>query len=114
MKIDASIEAEFKTSLFDIFETKLGVSVTTGFDWSHAGSKVCDSIVEIDVITTVQPGKFLKVQQAVGMVNDLAGSQRALRLPLGIILSKHKLLIFYIFLLATLLKCNFLAILGCH
>ena len=73
MKIDTSIEAEFKTSLFDIFEAKLGVSVTTGFDWSHAGSKVYDSIVEIDVITTVQPGKFLKVQQAVGMVNDLAG-----------------------------------------
>ena len=41
-------------------------------------------------------------------------SQRALRLPLGIILSKHQLLIFTIFLLATLLKCNFLAILGCH
>ena len=73
MKIDTSIEAEFKTSLFDLFEKKLGVSVTTGFDWSHAGSKVYDSIVEIDVITTVQPGKFLKVQQAVGMVNDLAG-----------------------------------------
>ena len=73
MKIDTSIEAEFKTSLFDIFETKLGVSATTGFDWTHAGSKVYDSIVEIDVITTVQPGKFLKVQQAVGMVNDLAG-----------------------------------------
>ena len=40
-------------------------------------------------------------------------AQRALRLPIGINLSKHKLLIFYIFLLATLGECNFLAILGC-
>ena len=40
-------------------------------------------------------------------------AQRALRLPIGINLSKHKLLIFYLFLLATLHECNFLAILGC-
>ena len=45
--------------------------------------------------------------------NMSRGSQRALRLPIGINLSKHKLLIFYIFLLATLHECNFLAILGC-
>ena len=32
---------------------------------------------------------------------------------IGINLSKSKLLIFYIFLLATLHECNFLAILGC-
>ena len=39
--------------------------------------------------------------------------QRALRLPIGINLSKRKMLIFYLFLLATLHECNFLAILGC-
>ena len=40
-------------------------------------------------------------------------AQRALRLPIGINLSKRKMLIFYLFLLATLHECNFLAILGC-
>ena len=57
--------------------------------------------------------KVLRGHLATFLAGNERLSQRALRLPIGINLSKHKLLIFYIFLLATLHECNFLAILGC-
>ena len=70
MNIDATISYELKASIFEMFEEKLGVSVTTGYNWSKAGSEVYNSQVEIDVKSTVKPGEVLQIQQAVGRVND--------------------------------------------
>ena len=70
MNIDATISYELKASIFEMFEEKLGVSVTTGYNWSKASSEVYNSQVEIDVKSTVKPGEVLQIQQAVGRVND--------------------------------------------
>ena len=70
MNIDATISYELKASIFEMFEEKLGVSVTTGYNWSKAGSEVYNSQVEIDVKSTVKPGEVLQIQQAVGRVDD--------------------------------------------
>ena len=70
MNIDATISYELKASIFEMFEEKLGVSVTTGYNWSKAGSEVYNSQVEIDVKSTVKPGEVLQIQQAVGRVNN--------------------------------------------
>ena len=70
MNIDATISYELKASIFEMFEEKLGVSVTTGYNWSKASSEVYNSQIEIDVKSTVKPGEVLQIQQAVGGVND--------------------------------------------
>ena len=70
MKIDTTISYELKASIFEMFEEKLGVSVTTGYNWSKASSEVYNTQVEIDVKSTVKPGEVLQIQQAVGRVND--------------------------------------------
>ena len=66
MSIDTSIETSMKASLYGIFEASIGISVSTGYDWSLAESQVFSEQVTIEVKASVRPGFILQIQQAQG------------------------------------------------
>ena len=66
MSIDTSIEYSMKASIFEIFEESIGMSVSTGYDWSQAGSQVYNEQETIEVKASVRPGFILQIQQAQG------------------------------------------------
>ena len=70
MSIDESIKASMKMSIFSIFQTSLGMSVSTGYDWTKAGSQVFNEQVTIEVKASVRPGFILQIQQAQGKCGD--------------------------------------------
>ena len=53
-------------SLFGIMN-KLGVSVSTGYDWTKVSSEVKEDEESIEVKVSVPPGKVLYVKQVVGL-----------------------------------------------
>jgi len=66
MHIDDTVSAEMKAGFFDIFETTIGVSVTTGYNWNEVSTEAQSETREFWVQTDVPAGKLLQIQQAVG------------------------------------------------
>jgi len=67
MSVDETVSAEMSEGFFDIFETKIGVSVTTGYNWNEVSSEAQSETREFWVQTDVPAGKTLQIQQAKGM-----------------------------------------------
>ena len=55
-----------KASLYGIFEESIGISISSGYDWSHAESQVSSEQVTIEVKASVRPEFILQIQQAQG------------------------------------------------
>jgi hypothetical protein len=39
MSVDVTVKNEMSSKFFDIFSEKIGISVSTGYDWSYASSE---------------------------------------------------------------------------
>ena len=57
MKVDITVEAELKAEFFDIFSADIGVSATTGYDWTHATDSTKSEQTTITVEAEAPPGK---------------------------------------------------------
>ena len=67
MSIDATIQASMESSFFGLFSASVGVSVTTGYDWTQTTEATKSEQVTIEVRSTVGPGYILQIQQATGL-----------------------------------------------
>ena len=43
MSVDVTVKNEMSAKFFDIFSEKIGISVSTGYDWSYASSETVRS-----------------------------------------------------------------------
>merc|ERR1711860_45001 len=66
MEIDVALAAEMKIQFFGLFSASLGLSVETGFDWTHTSTAVQSDIVTIRVSADAPPGMVLTIEQTVG------------------------------------------------
>jgi len=66
MSVDATISYEVKAGFFGLFEARLGVSVTTGYDWSETSSQAQSETKEFTVSTEVPGGRMIQIQQTKG------------------------------------------------
>ena len=57
MSIDSSIEYSMTAKFFDMFEESLGISVTTGYDWSKTSSQAKSETESFTVSAQVPPCK---------------------------------------------------------
>ena len=57
MSIDTSIEASLSTSFFEFFDASLGVSVSTGYDWTQTSQATKSEEHSFEVQTDVPPGR---------------------------------------------------------
>jgi len=64
--VSTTIEWEMKQAFFDIFEASLGVSVTTGHDWSETVTEEQDTEQEVTDKIAVASGGCVKIFQATG------------------------------------------------
>ena len=55
--MDITVEAELKAEFFDIFSADIGVSATTGYDWTHATDSTKSEQTTITVEAEAPPGK---------------------------------------------------------
>ena len=56
--MDITVEAELKAEFFDIFSADIGVSATTGYDWTHATDSTKSEQTTITVEAKAPPGKY--------------------------------------------------------
>ena len=70
MSIDATVSASMEASFFGLFGTELGVSATTGYDWTETTEATKNEQITIEVKSSVRPGYILKIQQAMGKCGD--------------------------------------------
>merc|ERR1711872_178161 len=66
MSVDETVSAEMSEGFFDIFETKIGVSVTTGYNWNDMSTEAQSETREFWVQTDVPAGRTLQIQQTKG------------------------------------------------
>ena len=59
MKIDETIKISMSTSFFDLFSTDIGISLETGYDWTHTSSRAKSETEQFHVETIVKPRKLL-------------------------------------------------------
>jgi len=70
MSIDSSIEYSMSASFFNIFEESIGISVTTGYDWSHTSSQAKSETETFKVAAVVPPYTLLQINGAEGNCGD--------------------------------------------
>jgi len=66
MSIDETIEYEMSIQFWEIFEERMGMSVSTGYDWGHVSTQTKSEQTTITVDGTVPPGYVLVIEQTVG------------------------------------------------
>merc|ERR1711872_263322 len=66
MSIDATVSAEMSAAFWDIFEVKLGFSITTGYNWNEVSTEAKSEIQEFTVKTDVPAGESIQIQQTKG------------------------------------------------
>jgi len=66
MSIDSSIEYSMTAKFFDMFEESLGISVTTGYDWSKTSSQAKSETESFTVSAQVPPYTLLQINGAEG------------------------------------------------
>merc|ERR1719348_564550 len=70
MSIDETVSGEMSAGFFDIFETKLGFSVSTGYNWNEVSTEAQSETKEFTVETNVPAGESIKIEQAKGHCGD--------------------------------------------
>jgi len=66
MSIDETVSAEMSAGFFDIFEEKIGFSVTTGYNWNEVSTEAQSETKEFSVQTDVPAGEIIQIQQTKG------------------------------------------------
>merc|ERR1711915_922937 len=66
MSADATISEEMSVAFFEIFEAKIGVSVTTGYNWNKVSSQAQNEVKKYTDSVEVPAGKIIQMQQAKG------------------------------------------------
>merc|ERR1711915_808692 len=66
MSVDTTVEAEMSAQFWRIFEARMGMSVTTGYDWGHVSTETKSEQTTITVEGTAPPGTVLVIEQVVG------------------------------------------------
>jgi len=66
MSIDTTIEASMSASFFSFFSADLGISSTTGYDWTQTSSQAKSETEEFKVETVVPPHSILIIEGAEG------------------------------------------------
>jgi len=67
--ISARVSAEIQGHFFKLFSANIGVSVNTGYDWTHISIETMSEEVSVQVESSAQPGQLLIIEQAVGHCN---------------------------------------------
>ena len=57
MSLDVSIETELKLQFWLIFSQTLGLSATTGYDWTHTSESTKNEQITITVEADAPPGQ---------------------------------------------------------
>jgi len=70
MSIDETVSYEMSAAFFEIFEEKLGVSVTTGYNWNEVSTEAMSETKEFSIETDVPAGKSIQIQQTKGKCGD--------------------------------------------
>ena len=70
VSVSSTIEYELSLSLFELFSEKLGISMTTGYDWSHSSTVTKSITEEFLVKASAPPGLILTIEQAIGTCGD--------------------------------------------
>ena len=70
ISVSATIEYELGVDLFELFSEKIGVSMTTGYNWKHTSSETKSVTEEFKVLADAPPGLLLTIEQAVGHCGD--------------------------------------------
>lgn len=70
MSIDATIESAMHAGFFDMFSEDLGISVSTGYDWTHTSSQAQSETETFKVEATAPPYTLLQIQGAEGNCGD--------------------------------------------
>jgi len=68
--VSATVEAEMKKAFFNIFDVTLGVSVTTGYDWSQTTTEDQMEEREFENQILVPSGGCVEIFQAVGKCGE--------------------------------------------
>merc|ERR1712126_261604 len=66
MSIDSTIEYAMHAGFFDMFSEDLGISVSTGYDWTHTSSQAQSETETFKVEAKVPPYTLLQIQGAEG------------------------------------------------
>jgi len=66
MSIDATIEYSMSSSFFGFFSEELGLSVSTGYDWTQTSSQAKSETQEFKVEAVVHPNSILIIEGAEG------------------------------------------------
>merc|ERR1719348_1143381 len=70
MSIDETVSGEMSAGFFDIFETKLGFSVSTGYNWNEVSTEAKSETKEFTVETNVPAGESIQIEQTKGHCGD--------------------------------------------
>lgn len=68
--VSSTLKAELTAEFMGIFESTIGVSTTTGYDWTHSSSVSSSTLLEFEVIANAPAGLILTIEQAVGTCGD--------------------------------------------
>jgi len=69
MEISEEVSLEITVGLFNLFEETLGVSATTGYDWTHTSSSTMEEEETFTVEVETTPGCASYIEQTVGHCN---------------------------------------------
>ena len=70
MSVDTTVRAEMAAQFFGMFSGGLGVSETTGYDWSRTSEAAKSEQVTVTVEAEAPPGLVLVIEQATGSCED--------------------------------------------
>ena len=74
-----TVSGEVGATILKIFSVKLGLSATTGFDWSSSSSATSVEQVQHEVSVQVDPGDEVHVFQVVGECQNSDGTKYTLK-----------------------------------
>lgn len=66
MSIDTTIETSMSTSFFGLFESSIGISVSTGYNWGSVTTETTETQQTYEVSAVAPAGTVLVIEQAVG------------------------------------------------
>lgn len=66
MSIDTSIQYAMEAAFFKFFSESIGISVNTGYDWTHTSSEAKSEEHTYTVSTDVPPGTIYTLDSAIG------------------------------------------------
>ena len=70
MSVDTTVKAEMAAQFWGMFSGGLGVSQTTGYDWSRTSEAAKSEQVTVTVEAEAPPGLVLVIEQATGTCED--------------------------------------------